>query len=185
MYSHIKQTNPLSCGAACMQMIYDYFNLPIAQEDIWRQIVRIGFPYGIDCGPEQMQRHFHTRGFSCIYVVAIGNISLFLPWVEEIGLSAIVNYTIKENLNHFVLFERACLGGAIVQDPLASKGGTFIPYEKLREPQVMLITKGTQKVRCPHCKTSFPSCDIATSLYGQHVSRCAYCCEELFCVEAI
>lgn len=185
MYKHIVQANPLCCGAACMEMVYDYFGLAISQENIWNDIARPNPFWGLDCSPQNMEKHFHFHNFCAMDVVAISSIELFLPWIVELNLSIIVNYKLAENHYHFVLFERIFQDGIIVQDPSSTIENTYIPYEVLLQPQTMLIGPSTQMAKCPYCKVLFPSSEIFSGLYSQHIARCAYCQEELFYVDPL
>lgn len=185
MYQHFIQINPLCCGAACMQMVYDHWGIRISQESIWNDISRPNSLWGFDCSPECMQKHFHSHGFCALDIIAICKIHRFLPWIERQLIPAIINYVVEENHYHFVLFEKTVPNGVIIQDPSSTIPSTFISYDQLQQPQVMLIEKPTKTVRCPHCKAVFPSCDTFSWLYAQHISRCAYCQEELFYVENI
>lgn len=179
MYNHFMQINPFCCGAACMQMVYDHFGISISQESIWESIARLNSSSGIDCGPESMQKHFHSHGLCSMYAVDICDIDLFLTWVTRHNLSAIINYSLGKNHHHFVVFERAYANGTIVQDPSDMTTDTFIPYEQLLAPQVILIAPLTHSCRCPYCNTLFPSCDTFSWLYARHVAHCAYCGNEL------
>lgn len=185
MYRHVTQSNIWCCGAACMQMVYEYFGLSFPQEEIWQKIVRFDPYWIVDCGPENMQKHFHARGFCCMIFAAYAEPISFLPWIEQQGLSVIVNYTISENHYHFVLFERTTGNGIIVQDPSEESADTFLPFEAILEPQYMLISKGTNYGLCPNCKNSFPTNEFFSQLYAKHVARCAYCQEELFYITDI
>ena len=185
MYKHFAQINPFCCGAACMQMVYLHFGLTIVQENIWTEIERPNKFSKYECDPEKMQKHFHAHGFYCINVLSIADFQSkwFLSWVESLKIPTIINYKLGENHYHFILFEQTSPNGILAKDPSGNSQDTFIAYTDLKSPQFMLVDKGTHSVRCPHCKSEFPSCEIITELYRKHVARCAYCQQELFYVE--
>lgn len=185
MYRHIVQYNPLCCGAACMQMVYDYLGIEISQESIWADIARPNSIFGLDCDPNNMEKHFHAQSLCCLTILAIKKIDLFLSWVESQQFHAIINYVIKENHYHFILFEKVFSNGIIIQDPSVSEPNAFIHYQQLLQPQVMLVSRNTINSRCPHCKNIFPSCEAFSKIYAKHVTRCAYCKQELFFAEDI
>lgn len=185
LYQHVKQYNPFCCGAACMQMVYDYYNLPITQEEIWKEIARPNPYCGLECGPDEMQRHFHSNGFCSLCVAAKMDPGFLFKVIEEKKYSAIVNYALGENHNHFVLFERLHQKSIIVQDPSLSTPNTLINFDELIDLQTMIISKSTKQSKCPMCRAAFPSNNDFDIMYSEHVARCVYCGEELYYVEPI
>ena len=180
MYRHIKQQNPLCCGAACMQMIYEYFGISIInQSEIWKQIQRPSIYSSMECDPNKMQRHFHSHKFSCMYVLAFpnGDVKAFLADISRRKIPAIINYTVSMNEHHFVVLEKVQSNGIEVQNPFISLPNSFLPYDQLREPLIMLIDKSTGSIKCRHCGAIFPCNDFFQKLYGLPISRCAYCQE--------
>lgn len=170
-----------------MQMVYAYWGMTFSQESIWNDICRFNRYSFFDCSPEKMVQHFHKNKFSCIFVATFSPLQpdLFFIAVQRLGLSAMINYTLGKNHHHFVVFEKVVDAGIIVQDPDSGEPNRFITFKDLAQPQIMLITRSSQRAKCPHCNEEFPSCDLFNELYGRHVARCAYCCEELCGVYAL
>ncbi len=179
MYPHIMQQNPFCCGAACMEMVYKYFGISISQSEIWEEIRRPSCHTVHECGPENMQKHFHSHNFASMSVLTFENINIkvFLENILRRNISAIVNYKVAANQHHFVVLEQIQENGIVVQDPSFDVSNSLIPYEQLQEPQIMLIDKSTKRKKCPHCGYRFPANDFFLELYKLSVSRCAYCQE--------
>ena len=183
MKRHVVQINPFCCGAACMHMVYEYFGTSLPQEIIWATIQR-NINNKLNCCPHSMQKHFHENGFCAIIVLVIDDLIRDINSALNASCCAIINYVVDENHNHFVLVEETTQDGILVQDPSYKFPNLLMQLDIFKDPQLMLVGYAEKESVCPSCNTVFPSSAFFDELYSLHISRCAYCGEELYFVDS-
>lgn len=131
---HIQQPDGSSrCGAVCLEMLLDYLNMHVNQDDIWKSVsAKVDTPKP-DCRINKMVLFCRSLGLDAVAVSVLFPINAIEMCLKQ-GIYPIVRYrsVANEGTWHFSLAVGFSSAGIHLNDPLSADENTIIDRRTLQ-----------------------------------------------------